>query len=198
MDLLYKDIVLVLNKNWQAIGVKTPAETFGMLMTDGATALHISEEGMFPMKWSEWSNQPISDNDFTINTVKKRYKIPKVIILCKYDKVPKKRPAFSTRNIWIRDKGMCAYTGKKLKPEEGNIDHLIPKSKGGQTTWTNCVLAHRDVNAKKADKTPEEAGLKLLITPTQPKELPVTFSIKNKHKIKEWNYFLHHEDKNDN
>ena len=96
----------------------------------------------------------------------------------------------------MRDRGTCAYSGKKLKPEEGNIDHLIPKSKGGLTTWTNCVLAHRDINAKKGNRTPEEAGLKLLIKPEQPKELPVTFFIKNKHNIKEWGHFLHHEANN--
>jgi 5-methylcytosine-specific restriction endonuclease McrA len=198
MSVLHKDIVLVLNKNWQAIGVKTPAEVFSMLMTDVATALFIENDNMYPMKWTDWIEQNTSDNDFVINTVSRSFKIPKVIILCKFDRVPKKRPAFSSKNIWLRDKGRCAYSGKKLKPEEGNIDHLIPKSRGGQTTWTNCVLAHKDINAKKANKTPEEAGLKLLIKPEQPKELPVTFFIKNKHKIREWNYFLHHENKNDN
>lgn len=198
MSVLHKDIVLVLNKSWQAIGVRTPAETFGMLMTDVATALSMDDGSMIPVKWNDWVKLPLTENDFLINTAHRQYKIPKVIILCKFDRVPKKRPSFSSKNIWLREKGRCAYSGKKLKPEEGNIDHLIPKSRGGQTTWTNCVLAHKDINAKKADKTPEEAGLKLLIKPEQPKELPVTFFIKNKHKIKEWNYFLHHEKETNN
>jgi len=199
MGSLHKDIVLVLNRNWQAIGVKTPAETIGMLMTDTATALNIEDNDvMIPVRWKDWVNLPITDNDLVINTVSKSFKIPKVIVLCKFDKVPKKRPAFSSKNIWVREKGKCAYTGKRLKPDEGNIDHLIPKSRGGKTDWTNCVLAHKDVNAKKANKTPEEAGLKLLIKPEAPKELPVYFFIKNRYNIREWNYFLKHENKNDN
>ncbi len=116
--------------------------------------------------------------------------IPKVIVLCKFDKVPKKRPRFSSKGLWARENGICAYTGKVLKPKEGNVDHIIPKSRGGKTDWTNCVLAHKDVNAKKGNRTPEEAGLKLLIKPIVPKELPATFYIKNKHNIKEWEIFL--------
>jgi 5-methylcytosine-specific restriction endonuclease McrA len=191
MSLLHKDIVLVLNRNWQAISVKTPAEVFGMLMTDSATALNITDNNeMFPLRWSEWQLLPVLDNDIFIQSVNKKFKIPKVVVLCRYDKVPKKRPNFSSKNIWVRENGKCAYTGKKLKPHEGNIDHLIPKSRGGKTNWTNCVLAHKEVNAKKGNKTPEEAGLKLLIKPEPPKELPIYFYIKNKHNIKEWNFFL--------
>jgi hypothetical protein len=191
MSFLYKDIVLVLNRNWQAIGVKTPADTFGMLMTDAATALNIEGEStMVPLKWSDWVKLPISESDCTIKTINGEFKIPKVIVLCKFDKVPKRRPRFSAKNIWKREQGRCAYSGKKLKPNEGNIDHLIPKSRGGKSDWLNCVLAHKDINSKKSNQTPEEAGLKLLITPAIPKELPSYFYIHNRHNIKEWNYFL--------
>jgi 5-methylcytosine-specific restriction endonuclease McrA len=191
MSLLYKEIVLVLNRNWQAVGVKTPAETFGMLMTDTATALLIEgDSNLQPLKWKDWSMLPITENDFVINSSSGKLRIPKVIVLCKYDKVPKKRPRFSSKGLWVRENGTCAYTGKKLTPNEANIDHIIPRSRGGSTSWTNCVLAHRDINTKKGNRTPEEAGLELLIKPYEPRELPVTFYIKNKHNIKEWNYFL--------
>jgi 5-methylcytosine-specific restriction endonuclease McrA len=191
MSLLYKEIVLVLNRNWQAVGVKTPAETFGMLMTDTATALLIEGENILqPLKWRDWLKLPIIENDFIVNSSSGKIKIPKVIVLCKFDKVPKKRPRLSSKGLWVREKGICAYTGKKLTPNEGNIDHIIPRSRGGQTSWTNCVLAHKEVNSKKGDRTPEEAGLKLLVKPIEPKELPITYYIKNKHNIKEWNLFL--------
>lgn len=191
MSLLYKDIVLVLNRNWQAIGVKTPADTFGMLMTDAATALYIEgDSAMLPMKWNDWVKNPVTEDDLTVNTIRGKIKIPKVIVLCKFDRVPKKRPRFSSKNIWIREQGRCAYTGKKLKPDEGNIDHLVPKSRGGKTDWLNCVLASKDINSKKGNLTPEEAGLKLMIKPTVPKEMPSYHYIRNKHNIKEWGYFL--------
>jgi 5-methylcytosine-specific restriction endonuclease McrA len=191
MSHLDKTTVLVLNKNWQAVGVKSPAATFAMLMTDTATGLDIRGlDHMVPVRWSEWVNLPIDENDDFVQTVNKKIKIPKVIILSKFDRVPKKRPRFSQKNIWIRDNFTCQYTGKRLRPGEGNIDHVVPKSKGGPTNWDNCVLACKDINAKKADATPEEAGLRLLKKPEPPKELPVFHYITNKHNIKEWEIFL--------
>jgi 5-methylcytosine-specific restriction endonuclease McrA len=190
-DKLNRTTVLVLNKNWQAIGIKSPADTFAMLVTDVATGLDIQGANhMVPLRWKDWIQLPIKEGDEFVQTVNMKIKIPKVIILSKYDKVPKKRPKFSQRNIWIRDNFTCQYTGKKLKPGEGNIDHIVPRSRGGITNWENCVLACRKVNAKKADATPEEIGLKLLKKPEPPKELPVFHYITNKHGIKEWDIFL--------
>lgn len=190
-DKLSRNTVLVLNKNWQAIGIKSPADTFAMLMTDAATGLDIKgTDYMVPLRWKDWMDLPIEEGDLYVQTVSKKIKIPKVIILSKFDKVPKKRPRLSQKNIWIRDGFVCQYTGKKLRPGEGNIDHIMPRSRGGTTTWENCVLACKKVNAEKGDLTPEEAGLKLLREPEPPKELPSTLYIYNKHKIAEWDIFL--------
>jgi 5-methylcytosine-specific restriction endonuclease McrA len=190
-DKLNRNTVLVLNKNWQAVGIKNPADTFAMLMTDTATGLDIRGlDHMVPLRWNDWINLPIDEDDEFVQTINQRIKIPKVIILSKFDKVPRKRPRFSQKNIWIRDNYTCQYTGKKLKPGEGNIDHVVPRSKGGSTDWTNCVLACKKINAKKADARPEEVGLKLLKKPEPPKELPVFHYITNRHGIKEWDLFL--------
>lgn len=184
------DIVLVLNKNWQAINVTSPSNALSMMYTGNATGLHIEgNDNMTPLKWKDWIKIKCKD-ELCVKTINGSIQIPKIIILCHYNKIPKKRPKFTSKNIWTRDNGICQYTGKKLKPNEGNIDHVIPKSRGGTTDWSNCVLAHKDINSKKADRTPNEAGLKLLKTPNVPKELPTHFYIKNKHNIKEWNIFL--------
>jgi 5-methylcytosine-specific restriction endonuclease McrA len=191
MDRLNKTTVLVLNRNWQAIHIKSPSEALSMMYTDSATGLDIlGEDNMIPYKWEDWINLPYDESSDYILTVNQKIKIPKVVVLCHYDKVPIKRPKFSISGIWTRDRGICQYTGKTLSKNEGNIDHIIPKSRGGKTDWTNCVLAHRDINAKKADRTPEEAGLKLLKKPISPRHMPTTFYIRNKHKIPEWNIFL--------
>jgi 5-methylcytosine-specific restriction endonuclease McrA len=191
LNKLNRNTVLVLNKNWQAVGIKNPADTFAMLMTDTATGLDIRGlDYMVPLRWEDWVNLPINEDDEFVQTINQKIKIPKVIILSKFDKVPRKRPRFSQKNIWIRDNFTCQYTGKKLKPGEGNIDHIIPKSRGGSTDWSNCVLACKKVNAKKADAMPEEVGLKLLKRPEPPKELPVYHYITNRHGIKEWDLFL--------
>lgn len=192
MSNLHKTTVLVLNRSWQAINIKTPADALSMMYTDNATALEIlGDDHMVPRKWQEWINLPQNDSYEYISTINYKIRIPKVIVLCNYDKVPIRRPKFSINGIWTRDNGICQYTGKKLSKNEGNIDHIIPKSRGGKSDWYNCVLSHKKINSIKANKTPEECGLKLIRKPHVPKQIPVSFYIKNKFNIKEWEPFLY-------
>ena len=190
-DILNKTTVLVLNRNWQAIHTKTPAEAFCMMASDVATALDIHESGdMRPVKWKEWLTLPVREADNCVHTVHGAVRLPTVIVLANYAKVPKSSPKFSARNIWERDGATCQYTGRKLAPHEGNIDHVIPRSRGGHTSWDNCVLAHREINSRKADKLPEEAGLQLRRKPAAPPTLPATFAIRNPHRVCDWEHFL--------
>lgn len=188
---LNKHTVLILNRNWQAVNVKSPADALSMMYTDTATGLDIiGEDQMIPYRWKDWINLPYDENANYVSTVNGQIKIPSVVVLCKFNKVPMKRPKFTLKGVWVRDNGICQYTGKKLSNNEGNIDHVIPKSRGGKTDWSNCVLAHKKVNAEKANRTPEEAGLTLLKKPSIPRELPITMYIRNKYNIPEWEPFL--------
>lgn len=190
-DTLNKPTVLVLNRNWQAIHVKTPAQAFCMMAADVATALDVQNlDAMNPVKWDDWIKLPVRETDSFVNTPRGRVRIPTVIVCVSFDKVPKRRPRFSPRAVWERDGSRCQYTGRVLKPDEGNIDHVRPRALGGRTNWENCVLAHRDINTRKGNRLPEQAGLKLLKKPKAPKELPVTFFIRNTHAIPEWELFL--------
>jgi len=189
-DILNRPIVLVLNRNWQAINVRTPQQAFVQMATDVATALDIDGENMVPVRWAQWIKLAVRENDQGIRTPGGLVRIPHVIVLSRFAKVPKRRPKFSARALWVRDNSRCQYTGKELKPGEGNIDHVLPRSRGGKTSWENCVLASRDVNSRKADRLPEEVGLRLLKSPTAPKELPSTFFIRNVNGIAAWKHFL--------
>ncbi|MEM9280574.1 MAG: HNH endonuclease [Verrucomicrobiota bacterium] len=183
--------VLVLNRNWQAINTRTPAEAFCQMATDSATALDIQgSDFMVPTKWEDWQNLPVREEDSSIGTSRGRIRVPTVIVVANFSRVPKKRPKFNSRTLWERDEGRCQYTGKNLAPGEGNMDHILPRSRGGKTTWENCVLAAREVNARKANRTPEEAGLRLLKEPKAPAELPVTMFLRNIHDIPDWDPFL--------
>lgn len=191
MDILHRNSVLVLNKSWQAINVKTPAEAISMMFAGTATGLNIvGEDDMTPLKWEDWIGLPFDPESDYISTTKSQIKVPKIIVLCHFNDVPRRRPRFTAKNLWERDKGTCQYTGAKLTPNNGNIDHVIPKSRGGKTSWTNCVLSHKDVNFRKGDKTPAEAGLKLIRQPAEPVALPTSIYIKNIHNFKEWKLFL--------
>jgi len=190
-DVLNKTTVLVLNRNWQAIDVKTPADSFCMMAAGTATALDFGNgEEMRPTKCEEWFSLPVRETDNFVGTVHGPVRVPTVIVLARYDKVPKHRPKLSGRGIWERDGGVCQYTGRKLSRDEGNIDHVVPRSRGGKTSWENCVLADKKVNSRKANRTPEEVGLKLIKKPNPPRDLPASYYIRNTYGVADWNLFL--------
>ena len=162
-----------------------------MMYQDSATALDIrGVDVMVPLRWKDWVNLPYDENANYIKTINGEIKIPTVIVLCEFNRVPMKRPKFTSNNLWERDQGTCQYTNKKLSRSEANIDHVVPRTKGGKTNWTNCVICHKEVNAKKGPRTPEEAGLKLIRQPSIPRSLPSTFYIRNKHNVTDWDIFL--------
>lgn len=190
-DILNKTTVLVLNKNWQAIHVKTPAEAFCMIASGAATALDVQgDDAIVPVRWDEWLKLPVRECDHSVQTTRGLVRVPTVIVAANYAKVPLRRPGFGARGIWERDGGVCQYTGRKLARHEGNIDHVVPRSRGGQSSWENCVLAHREVNSRKADRLPHEAGLALRKRPSAPRALPATKLIRNQHGVQDWERFL--------
>ena len=190
MSLLTKTIVLVLNRNWQAINVRTPADAFCQLATNVATALDVDGESIRPVTWDEWIRLPIREQDQSVQTVRGAIRIPTIIVAVNYSRVPKRRPRLSTRTIRERDDNRCQYTGRVLAPDEGSLDHVVPRSRGGRDTWENLVWSAKEVNQRKADRLPHEAGLELLSVPRAPKELPATAFIRNSHGIPEWDLFL--------
>ena len=190
-DILNKPTVLVLNRNWQAIHVKTPAEAFCMLASGAAAALDVQgDDAIVPVRWDEWLKLPVREHDNAVNTPRGSVRVPTVIVAANYARVPLRRPRLNRRNLWDRDGGVCQYTGRKLAPHEANIDHVIPRSRGGATSWDNCVLAHHEVNSKKADRLPQEAGLQLRKRPLAPRAMPSSAFIRNHHGVRDWQHFL--------
>ena len=190
-DILNKKIVLVLNRNWQAIHVRTPQEAFCMMATNVATALEIEgEESIRPVSWDEWITLQIRPDDNAVHTVRGQIRVPTVIVAVNFARVPKKRPKLSAKTIRERDGNRCQYTGVLLRPEEGSLDHILPRSRGGKDSWENLVWSSKDVNARKADRLPHEAGLQLLKMPRAPRELPASAFIRNAHNVADWHLFV--------
>ncbi|WP_018969821.1 HNH endonuclease [Rubritalea marina] len=191
MNALHSNCVLVLNRQWQAISIITPATAFAHLSTENAKALNIEDQHcMEPVTLSQWFKLPVREGDQSIGTASGAIRIPTVIVLRDFSKVPIHRPKFCLKNLWLRDGGQCQYSGRMLRPSEASIDHVIPQSRGGDTSWENCVLAERLLNSHKGARTPSEAGLKLIKTPITPPPVPVTLTLKNKLGIADWDYFL--------
>jgi 5-methylcytosine-specific restriction endonuclease McrA len=190
-DLLNKSIVLVLNRHWQAIHVRTPQEAFCMMATNVATALEIEGDSHIrPVKWDEWITLAVRPQDHAVQTVRGPIRVPTVIVAVNFAKVPKKRPKLSARTIRERDGNRCQYTGQLLRPEEGSLDHVVPRSRGGPDTWENLVWSSKSVNARKGDRLPHEAGLKLLTVPRAPKERPISALLRNAHDVADWKLFV--------
>lgn len=195
-DVLNKNIVLVLNRNWQAINIRTPQEAFCQMATNVATALDIElgdgarAEALRPVTWDEWITLPIRHGDNAVRTVRGAIRVPTVIVAVNFARVPKKRPKLCARAIRERDANRCQYTGRRLRPEEGSLDHVVPRSRGGADTWENLVWSSREVNTRKGNRLPHEAGLRLLKAPRAPKELPVSALLRNAHGVAEWKLFL--------
>jgi len=195
-DILTKATVLVLNRNWQAINIRTPQDAFCQMATHVVTALDIElgddagAKAIRPVTWAEWITLPVRDGDNAVRTARGAIRVPTVIVAVNFAKVPKRRPKLSARTIRQRDGNRCQYTGRLLHPDEGSLDHVLPRSRGGADTWENLVWSAKDVNQRKGDRLPHEAGLKLLSVPRAPKELPVSALIRNAHGVAEWKLFL--------
>ena len=189
-DILNKNIVLVLNKNWQAINTRTPADAFCQMATNVATALDIDGDDIRPVAWDEWLTLPIREQDEAVQTVRGFIRVPTVIVALNFAKVPRKRPKLCAKSIRERDGNRCQYTGKILRPDEGSMDHVLPRSRGGADSWENLVWAAKEVNARKGNRLPHEAGLRLINVPRAPKQLPVTALIRNSADISDWNLFV--------
>lgn len=162
---------LVLNKSWIPISITPVHKAISKTMLGLAMVLNVDSFALHTFE--EWMHIDVSDTDKFIRTPKTRIKVPEIIVLTEYERFPLREVRLTRRNLLIRDNYTCQYTGQKITYENGTIDHVIPRSRGGKSTWSNLVMCCLEVNARKADRTPEEAGLRLLKKPDKPKWSPI-------------------------
>lgn len=164
--------VLVLNRFWQVVNVCSVRRALSLLYLNHAQVVVKQGSSFYTFGFEEWkdfSQENPHGEDEVIRTVSYRIRIPRVILLFLYDSLPPRRVKFTRKNIYQRDNYTCQYCGKKCRPEDLNIDHVIPLSRGGKNTWTNVVCSCSVCNHRKGNKTLEEAGMKLIRKPQKPK-----------------------------
>jgi 5-methylcytosine-specific restriction endonuclease McrA len=157
---------LVLNRNWQPIHVATVARALVMLYS--GTVHVVDPEDFQTYTWEDWARLRPRDGEPCIRSVRFRLRVPEVVTLVRYDRLPIATVTFSRRNLFKRDRFACQYCGAQPGTHELTIDHVVPRSQGGTSCWSNCVLACVACNKRKADRTPEQAGLKLRKKPARP------------------------------
>lgn len=177
---------LVLNRVWQPVGVASVARSLTLVAAERARIVDPADFQLYT--WADWARLiPDPDEPF-IQGVAFRMRVPEVITLMEYDRVPTNAVTFSRRNIYKRDRFTCQYCGDQPGSEELTIDHVQPRSRGGTSTWENCVLACLECNKRKADRTPLEADMPLKKLPVRPAWRPLY--ARHEVRIESWSKFL--------
>lgn len=184
--------VLVLNRLWQAVNVCTARRAITLLFQGHAQAVLGDDSGSFQTfnftQWWELSQQ--TPHPESVRSVSFRIRIPRVILLLMFDRVPNKEVKFTRHNIFERDQNICQYCGKQFERNELNLDHVLPRDQGGPTTWENIVCSCIACNTKKANRTPHEAGLRLIRKPKRPKWRPFLQINVGLHYHESWKHFI--------
>ena len=193
--------VLVLNKFYQAIRVVNVRRAFSLLCRDLAEVIHIEADANGQSKWQNFNFESwrelsemkaeFEPDDFDwIHTVRFQIAVPRIIRLLIYEKLPRQEVKFNRRNIYARDRNRCQYCGRKFATSELSLDHVIPKSRGGQMSWENVVCACVACNVRKGGRTPREAGLTLIRLPVKPKACPTLTLHAATARYRSWKQFL--------
>jgi 5-methylcytosine-specific restriction endonuclease McrA len=189
--------VLVLNKHYSPINITNARRAFSMLFNSIAEVITVEDEGYFNYNFSSWAEfseykkmlEDGQDHEW-VHTPSLILMVPRVVRLHKYDRVRTTKVRLTRRNIYYRDNNVCQYCGKRFKTRDLNVDHVIPRSRGGKDTWHNLVCACVSCNIRKGNRTPHEAGMRLIKEPVRPKLNPlILLHIGNK-KYASWKSFL--------
>src|SRR4051812_18999799 len=189
--------VLVLNKMFMAVHVISVRRAFCLLFKELAEVVSL-EDGQFATydfeTWRELSEfrrhhfRPAEDD--WVRTVNTEIQVPRVIRLLGYDKLPKQTVKFNRRNIFARDHNQCQYCGKRFPTSELSLDHIVPRSQGGGSTWENIVCACVGCNVRKGGRTPKQAHMALIRKPEKPKRSPLLNLKLTLNKYQSWRTFL--------
>ncbi|HEX7377687.1 MAG TPA: HNH endonuclease [Pirellulales bacterium] len=188
--------VLVLNRFYMAVHVVSVRRAFALLCRELAEVVHI-EEGQYANynfeSWREISELKASfktPHDDWIRSVNFEIQVPRVIRLLFYDRLPKQTIRFNRRNLFARDANRCQYCGKRFPTSELSLDHVVPRSRGGETNWENIVCSCVKCNVKKGGRTPQEANMQLVRPPVRPKRSPLLSVKLGNPKYESWKTFL--------
>jgi 5-methylcytosine-specific restriction endonuclease McrA len=179
--------VLVLNRLWQAINIIGAKRAFALLARGHAQVVYAQSDDFRVFSLLDWldfsrHNPPLMPSE-TVHTPTRVIRLPRVILLTYFDRLPCKELKLTRSNVFDRDKCTCQYCGQAFPREGLNLDHVIPRANGGKTTWENIVCSCIPCNTRKANRLPHDAGLRLVRKPSKPKWRPViSMLLEAKHK----------------
>lgn len=188
--------VLVLNRAFAAVRVVSARRAFVLLARDVAEVIDPTDGAYTNYDLTSWTELSELKYEFEpdahdwVRTVRIDIAVPKIIRLIGYDKLPAQGVKLNRRNLFARDRNRCQYCGNLFPTSELSIDHVKPRTQGGPDTWENLVCACVKCNSKKGGRTPEEARMKLINKPKQPRRNPLISVRLGHEKYNSWKAFL--------
>ena len=189
--------VLVLNRFYMAVHVISARRAFCLLFRELAEVIHVEQGQYANYDFESWQLMcELRDGDRTdgedwIRAVNFEIQVPRVVRLLRYDRVPRRSVRFNRRNLFARDEHVCQYCGVDFPPSQLSFDHVIPRSRGGKTTWENIVSCCFTCNSRKGGRTPKEARMNLIRTPKKPRHSPLLSMKLGQAKYESWRNFIH-------
>jgi 5-methylcytosine-specific restriction endonuclease McrA len=184
--------VLVLNRLWQAINVCSVRRAFTLLCQGHAQVVNADGQNNFFThdfaSWHELSQREPEPE--MVSTISFKIRVPRVIVLMLFDRMPKKEVKFTRHNIFERDKNTCQYCGQVFDRRDLNLDHVIPRDKGGATTWENIVCSCIPCNTKKGNRLAHQAHMQLIKKPVRPKWRPFVHITFDSQVHDSWRHFI--------
>ncbi|MGJ8633894.1 MAG: HNH endonuclease [Luteolibacter sp.] len=185
--------VLVLNRFWQPVHTCSARRAVHLLCLGHAHVVQVEGEEKFTThdlgSWIGYSKGIVQGE--VIHSVKLALKVPKIIVLAIYDRLPRLEVKFTRRNVFMRDNFTCQYCVKVLPEAKLNLDHVIPRDKGGKTTWDNIVTSCVKCNTRKSNMLPHEAHMYPKNKPFAPRWRPLYGLQENGLGDESWEHFLH-------
>jgi 5-methylcytosine-specific restriction endonuclease McrA len=188
--------VLVLNKHYAAVRIVTARRAMCMLFKALAEIISVEDSCYAAYDFESWREvsefraRYEREHHEWIRCVRFELAVPRIIRLLAYDRLPRTPVKFTRRNIYARDRNRCQYCGKKFPTSELSLDHVVPRSRGGETHWTNIVCCCVRCNVCKGGRLPREAHMTLIAEPVKPKRSPVVTLHLTSEKYASWKQFL--------
>ena len=179
--------VLVLNRSFLPIHVTSVRRSFSLVYQGGAKVVNARYETFDFESWKQQAGHPGVQ---CVGTTSGPVPIPRVIALVRYDRMPRRMVRFSRSNIFSRDGYSCQYCGDRPARSELNLDHVVPRTQSGRTTWENVVCCCVSCNRLKGGRTPAQAGLRLHRRPKRPRWTPLLGLPSASIRHTEWHAYL--------
>lgn len=176
--------MLLLNAHYAALRVVSVRRAFTLLFKRDPTheplaeVINVEDGRYVSYDFDDWAELSAMKREIEpaehdwIRTVRLHLVVPRIVRVLTFNRLPRQEVKFNRRNVLARDEHTCQYCGRRLPTTELTLDHVVPRSQDGPTTWENVVAACHRCNVRKGGRTPSQANVRLINRPVKPHRSP--------------------------